>query len=394
MTPAYLFFAMLALVIYSLLSFFYPIAGISILAALIPFQNEFSSSVGTIVKFFGLIVLVMFIIKYSLNRKKIRIMLIPLKTYLIFICFAGLSWIWAFDILEGILILITLISFYIFIVIMINICDSKPKLVTLMRIYISSCCIFFFYGLIRGFNLLSRGQMQLKANPNSLSTALMIGVFFSVYLLLFVREGIINKILGILGPILIIPSIIALGSRSILLATMVFFGVMLFHVNNKKYIKKFPIILLLIFAGTMFSIKWGLMDDPNISRYSSILDWQSFKETERFSFFSATLEDVHQNPFSMLFGNGIGYRVLDMRSPHNDFLLILGSFGYIGLFLYTLFLFTLIRYISRIKNQKIFCYSILSAILVDGLFHVRMYSKAFMLIVAVILIIGMLSKSS
>ncbi|MGH2268584.1 O-antigen ligase family protein [Streptococcus uberis] len=157
--------------------------------------------------------------------------------------------------------------------------------------------------------------------------------------------------------------------------------------NGERLRKTVGIIILIIAITVFFQIYTSNNNLDILTRLSSISDDGGSGRTE---VWSQTIEMIKESPFYLkLFGHGFNmvYHDSPMKlSAHNDILECIYDYGFVGLFLYAVFVKKIIGYYIVISKEKSelaapFAVSIVLFVIMSLVSHVLIYPTYFLFIV-------------
>jgi len=331
--------------ILSFLIIYKPVFGVISIIILSPFGMFVSiERIGTISKYLGLLTLVSFSLRLLIaNDIKLKIPK-ELKWFVLFIILGFTSTFWAYSASAVMSRSFTLFQLIILYIITYNLLINNYKnykyvyiaiLIAGMFISIYSLSILINIGNITNWTRIS---VSSKIDVNHLASFLLIPFWISFYY--FKDKSSIYII-----PLLIISiAIIITQSRSALI-TVIITSILYFLFNkNKKTIK--PIIALFVLVASLTLL-------VPVQFYSRFLTLISDKEFilnvggGRYYIWSYGWDLFKTSPF---YGIGLGNFAWLLRPPHSLFVQIGSELGILGVFVFSIFLYTLL-FKPKIKNN-------------------------------------------
>ena len=356
----------------------------------------------------GLAILFLFAL---IGKKRWRIPDTPVfYIYLLFTLFCGCSILWATNTAEAIFAFSTQLLTPLIIIVIFSLL-STDRHVTQKALWVSAAIIlavYLFFAVIQLFHVESFSFEQLYRvsgiNGHKNLLAAMLFVLSAFLLTAFsIFENKLLKGLSVFMFAVAIIVIILLKSRAVLLSVMVavcFFGIMMLirarhrkeRSNSRKSALRYfgyaqqpqaqgPQLLIsvvLVYAFLTVGLRWFAAHSVPHSTDKSEIETKMMSTSslvERCLLWDKTYRIADKHPFA---GCGIGnwqilfpdaglkglYRAdvwnVNFTKPHNEYLGVLSETGYFGLFLYILFLVSLVIRaffaLCKTKNQKDFLY--------------------------------------
>lgn len=314
------------------------------------FDNSLFKFYETHFKFFYLIIIVIvfFIINIKISIKKAAIFLILVLYFGITVTAKGMG----FD--STITIISSVLSVYCFSRFSIN----YKKMVWLFRGYF----VLYLFAFFNSFTYYHRWQMYSMRewiNPNTYGMFIFYAsVFFDMYIRIRAKKYIKTKqVVLYLGSIFILWQY---ESRTMLAVFLIYLIISRIILNQKfrEQIKKKIMILLgsIIILGTAFPFVYCKLADYlysiNFSNYFMGKDVFT-----RYAVWKQFLDYLQGHGEELLFGFGLNGLETSVASVHNNYLIIIGYGGIVGIVLYYLFVLYVTRErVNSITFQYEFCY--------------------------------------
>lgn len=341
----------------------------------LPFEEALASSFGSIMKLFGMVIIsASFIYLIINNEKKVKINIIIILIIFWFL-FSGISIIWSESIQWWSYFMKIYLSQFLLFLSLSFLPDNIIDLSLMEKSFIISGLVAAVVLIVfpSGSHYTDEGRRTIimfgnTLDPNVLSGVMSLGLFCAVKKI-FNKQYILSSCI-FTG--LIFFGILLTGSRGGLIASVlpIIVGVFVYKKSLKDIPKLVFFIIVILIIG-YFSLDL-LPDELITNRFNfNILFGQNEIETgshSRYKIWSYAIPLIYKKLF---FGYGTGNfftaiaSVYRMAASHNMYILIAVESGIIGIFLFFLPIFILIR--KLIKKNKITELMLMSSILILGL---------------------------
>ena len=349
---------------------------------------------------------------FALVRKKCwRVPNTPVfRVYLLFLLFCGCSIIWATNTAEAVFAFACQMLTPLIIILFYSLLSTHCQL-TQKALWIAAAvvlAVYLLFAIVQLFHIESFSYEQLyrvsgiNGHKNLLAAMLFVLSAF-LFTSFSVFESKFPKVLSVVLFVVAIAVVIVLKSRAVLLSVMVdgcFFGIMMLirarhreeRINSRKSALRYfgyaqqpqaqgPQLLIsvvLVYAFLTVGLRWFAVRSVPHSTDKSEIETKMMSTSslvERCLLWEKTYRIADKHPFA---GCGIGnwqilfpdaglkglYRAdvwnVNFTKPHNEYLGVLSETGYFGLFLYILFLVSLVIraffVLCKTKDQKDFLY--------------------------------------
>lgn len=325
--------------------------------------------------------------------------------YLLFILFCGCSMIWATNTAEAVFAFACQLLSPLIIILFYSLLSANRQL-TEKALWIGATVVlsvYLLFAIVQLFHIESFSYEQLyhvsgiNGHKNLLAAMLFVLSAF-LFTSFSTFESKFPKLFSIILFAIAITVIILLKSRAVLLSVLVaacFFGGMVFvHKKNWNFSKRTKTItlvtsIILVYAFLTIGLRWFAAHSVPHSSVKSEVESKMMSTSslvERCLLWDKTYRIADKHPMT---GCGVGnwqihfpdagleglYRAdvwnVNFTKPHNEYLGVLSETGYLGLFLYTLFLVSLVICVFfalfQTKDWKDFLYgSIVLSVFIGG----------------------------
>lgn len=313
--------------------------------------------------------------------------------YLFFIIICIISYFYAIDQVIALIMIRSLLLYFIFIVFLINYVDNYDKLIALLNYFIYAGLFAAIYLLINSeiYNMQRLGG--LLGNINEIGIIIGISALFSIYFILFQK-----RYLYLLPAMVCVVMVLTTGSRAALVL-VVLSSLLLFYFNNKNSFKgriksiTLAILLLFLFYYLLFNVPYFYQIAGH--RVENILKFIRNERVDEGSIilrsymFRYGLELFKASP---LIGYGINnYRILLRKDigvityAHNNYIELLVGVGILGAIVYYAMYVNAIIYLLKSKNNlslRHLFLTFLLVVLIIAFASVNYYSKHIYIVLA------------
>jgi len=316
-----------------------------------------------------------------------------LLIYLFFIIICIISYFYAIDQMTALVMIRSLLLYFIFIVFLINYIDSYDKLIILLDFFICAGLFAAIYLFINSDIYSMKRLGGLLGAVNRIGIIIGISAFFSIYFILFQK-----KHLYLLPAMVCVVMVLATGSR-VALVLVVLSSSLLFYFNNKNSFKgriksiTLGILLLFLFYYLLFNVPYFYQIAG--VRVENMLKFIMAEPVDDSSIIIRTymlrygLELLKESP---LIGYGIGnYRILLGKDiglityAHNNYIELLVGVGILGAIIYyAMYVNALICLLRSKKNLNLryLFLTFLPVVLIIDFASVNYYSKHIYIVLA------------
>ena len=313
--------------------------------------------------------------------------------YLFFIIICIISYFYAIDQVIALIMIRSLVLYFIFIVFLINYVDNYDKLITLLHYFIYAGLFAAIYLLINSeiYNMQRLGG--LLGNINMIGIIIGISALFSIYFILFQK-----RYLYLLPAIICVVMVLTTGSR-VALVLVFLSSLLLFYFNSKNSFKGriksiiLGILLLFLFYYLLFNVPYFYQIAghrvENISKFIRAEQVDEGSIIERTYMFKYGLELFKASP---LIGYGIdNYRILlgkdigEITYAHNNYIELLVGLGILGAIIYYSMYANAVICLFKSKNNLNLRYLFLTfllSVLITDFASVTYYSKHIYIVLA------------
>jgi len=249
----------------------------------------------------------------------------------------------------------------------------------------------------------SYGDVNFSAflGPNRITPSMTM-FFSSVFLLIYGKKYDLQLVSNSCILICII-NILMIGSRTTLLALFIFFIYIILNNQMKQFI--IPIIITVLLAINFSPIK-DRIDYIVYNRISKkIVEYDNDTVEARFNRITSRrvltnlnyIEKIQNEPWTLFFGRGFNNRyIAGAKSAHNQYISLLFELGFVGLFLFVRWLYSIyvIHYFNNNNQNKIFYKAFVLSMIITltGGEHLYIYRPLFALLGLFLLIINFNDK--
>ena len=367
-----LFFLAIPLIIFII---YKPFWGLCLYAFMIPLESVLKITESfTVLKFFGIFVLIGWILQLFISKQKLYISK-PIILSLLLVTWGLISSLWAArpdaSLTRFVTFVLVVGSFFL----VTQIIDNGKKLYYIVLAYVLGAVIsggFGFYNFILNPNQRIVSFAKAGQNPGGFGISICLGVIYFFIIYLSKSKGIIKIISLILSSILLIVSF-ASGSRTFIISAICSF-LFLLWIINKQRTKKIRNKLLFIIP-VLIIIIISIMPSFFFTRFSSILSQyeQGWNRGEIWKVYGTVILDhpilgvglengyifygdyrsEAQRKYGIIHRKTGAWRGSGMV-PHNDYVLIFAELGIVGFVLWISLIISLYKqfYKSIFKVKK------------------------------------------
>lgn len=237
--------------------------------------------------------------------------------------------------------------------------DPKWLIYSLLAFSITCTIIatLFSLGLLDSYVLWSKGRAYIfYENPNSTSTRMVFAFMFIMYLVF--QDPLYWGRMRLCCSVLILPllySIIASGSRGSFIVLIVCFGLYLLMMPSRKPVHKFGVIIISVLIA--LSVIMKISESENFSLMERISESIEKNDDAGRTQLSAAALDIFLNhpiigvgsvEFTRLMDVNYGFRL----TVHNLYWYIAATSGIVGLILFGLFVWNMLKRTWNIRHQN------------------------------------------
>ena len=192
----------------------------------------------------------------------------------------------------------------------------------------------------------------ITGNPNKTAYLTCILIAFQYYFYRFHKARYIRYLMAVFmvgGLVVVLLS----GSRGGLVVLLIVIMGLAYRLRDMKVIYAAALAIPIVVA-VLVSSESTLLDNA-LGRVEKLASDEASEVTSgRNVIWSEVLSDLSDSPASMMFGNGFGTaKYMGIRAePHNVYLMVLAEFGIIGLGFFLYYIFSMIRYVLRIRFDE------------------------------------------
>ncbi len=197
-----------------------------------------------------------------------------------------------------------------------------------------------------------RRLIGITGNPNKTAYLTCILIAFQYYFYRFHKARYIRYLMAIFmvgGLVVVLLS----GSRGGLVVLLIVILGLAYRLRDMKVIYAAALAIPIVLA-VLLNSESTLLDNA-LGRVEKLTSDEASEVTSgRNIIWSALLSDYADSPVGMLFGNGFGsakYMGIGAE-PHNVYLMVLAEFGVIGLGFFVYYIFSMIRYVLRVRLDE------------------------------------------
>jgi O-antigen ligase len=314
--------------------------------------------------------------------------------YLLFIMICIISYFYAIDQMIVLIMVRSLLLYFIFVFFLINYVDSYDKLINFLNYFIYAGLFATTYLLINSEIYSMQRLGGLLGNINEIGIIIGISALFSIYFILFQK-----RYLYLLPAMACMGMVLATGSRVALVLT-IFSSLLLLYFNNKNSFKgriksiTLAILLLFLFYYLLFNVPYFYQIAgqrvENILKFISAEQIAEGSIIERTYMFRYGLELFKASP---LIGYGVNnYRILLGKDigvityAHSNYIELLVGLGILGAIIYYSMYANAVICLLKSKNnlnlRYLFLTFLLSVLIIDFA-SVNYYSKHIYIVLAV-----------